>query len=110
MVQVCAYLLGGRLLHVALWRRLGLHNRLGWRRWGRRRVGVPAAGLVAGRRGHGLAPGGGHDVAGLGLGVLGEDGGRSLVHGLGIGVLAGPLAAQGHLAKLRGQLITLADR
>lgn len=66
--------------------------------------------LVARRRGQGLACGG-HDVASLGWGVLGEDSGPlGLVHGWGLRGLAGTLSTQSHLAEVRSQLLTLRGR
>lgn len=70
--------------------------------------------LVARLRGQGLGQGlgcGGHDIARLGWGVLGEDSGPlGLVHGWGLRGLAGTLSTQSHLAEVRSQLLTLRGR
>lgn len=67
---------------------------------------MTSGGLVARWGRHWLASSG-HDVAGLRRRVLGQHGGRSLVHGGRLGVLAGALSTQRHLAELRGQFVTL---
>lgn len=100
------YLLWWRGLHVALWRWWGLHDRLGWRRWWRWRMGVSSGRLVARRRRHRLTRGS-HDVAGLRRGVLGQNRGRSLIHGGRLRVLTGALPTKRHLAELRRQLFSL---
>lgn len=67
---------------------------------------MASGGLVARWGRHWLASGG-HDVAGLRRGVLGQHGGRRLVHGGGLRVLAGALPTQRHLAELGSQLLSL---
>lgn len=67
---------------------------------------MTSGGLVARRGWHRLASGG-HNVAGLGRGVLGQHGRGSLVHGGGLRVLAGALPTQRHLAELGRQLLAL---
>lgn len=100
------YLLRWRGLHVALWGWRGLHDRLGWRRRWRWRMGVSSGRLVTRRRRHRLTCGS-HDVSGLGRGVLGQHCGRSLVHGWRLGVLAGALPTQRHLCEWGRKLFSL---
>lgn len=71
-------------------------------------MGVSCGRLVARRRWHGLASGG-HDVAGLGRGMLGQHCRWSLIHGGRLRVLTGALPTQRHLAELRCQLFSLSD-
>lgn len=101
-----AYLLRRRRLHVALWGRWGLHDRLGWWRWWRRRMGVSGGRLVGRWRRHRLTRGS-HDEARLRRGVLGQHCWRSLIHGGRLRVLTGALPTQRHLAELGRQLVSL---
>lgn len=100
------YLLRRGWLHVALWGRWSLHDRLWWRRWWRWWVRVSSGRLVARRRWHGLTRGS-HDVTGLRWGVLGEHCWRSLIHWGRLRVLTGSLPTQCHLGELRSQLFCL---
>ena len=69
-------------------------------------MGVSSGRLVARRRRHRLTRGS-HDVAGLRRRVLGQNRGRSLIHGGGLRVLTGALPTERHLAELRCQLFSL---
>lgn len=69
-------------------------------------MGVSSGRLVARRRRHRLTRGS-HDVAGLRRGVLGQNRGRSLIHGGRLRVLTGALPTKRHLAELRRQLFSL---
>ena len=64
--------------------------------------------LVARRRGQRLTRGG-HNVTGQWRGVLGQHGGRGLVHGRRLRVLAGALPTQCHLVELGRQLVSLEE-
>lgn len=70
-------------------------------------MGVSSGRLVARRRRHGLTRS--HDVAGLRRGMLGQHRGRSLIHRGRLRVLTGALPTQGHLGKLRCQVVTLKE-